>query len=250
MLHVYKITKMKRWFGILLISVLMLGCTTQQIQSTVDAVLGNSSADPTESEAGKGLKDALGIGITKGMGLLSQTDGFLGNSLVRIPWPSEAEKVKDAMLKLGMQKQVDNVTTSLNRAAEKASGVAIDVFLQVIKQMTVQDAMQILLGGNGTATAYLKRTSTPILTDKFRPIIDQSLGQVNATKYWSEATSVYNKIPFATPVNTDLTAFVTEKALDGVFKMVEKEENNIRANPLARTTELLKKVFGFADKKK
>ncbi len=241
---------MKRFLSIFLVSVLFYGCTAQQIQNTVDAVLGSASADPTEQEAGNGIKEALGIGITNGMGLLSQTDGFLGNDLVKITWPEQAKPVMDAMLKLGMQKQVDNVTTSLNRAAEKASGVAIDVFIQAIKQMTVQDALQIVLGGNGTATAYLKKTTTPILTEKFRPIVDQSLGQVNATKYWGEATTVYNKIPFVKPVNTDLTGFVTEKALEGVFKMVEKEENKIRENPLARTSDLLKKVFSFADRKK
>lgn len=236
--------------GILLISILMFGCTAQQIQQTVSAVLGTTYGDPTEQEAGQGLKDALGIGITKGMGLLSQTDGFLGNDLVRIPWPEQAKQVKDIMLSLGMDKQVENVTTSLNRAAEKASGIAIDVFLQSIKQMTVTDAIQIITGGNGAGTAYLKKTTTPILTEKFRPIIDQSLGQVNATKYWTDATTIYNRVPLVKPVNTDLTGFVTEKALDGVFKMVEKEENNIRANPLARTTEILKKVFSFADKNK
>lgn len=241
---------MRKFWGILLISSLLMGCTAQQIQETVGAVLGTTYGNPTEQEAGQGLKDALGIGITKGMGLLSQTDGFLGNDLVRIPWPEQATQVKDVMQKLGMQKQVDNVTTSLNRAAEKASGVAIDVFIQSIKQMTITDALQIITGGNGAGTAYLKKTTTPILTEKFRPIIDQSLGQVNATKYWSDATSIYNKVPFVKPVNTDLTGFVTEKALEGVFKMVEKEENNIRANPLARTSELLKKVFGFADNHK
>ncbi len=241
---------MKKFLGIFLISIFLFGCTTQQIQDTVSAVLGTTFGDPTEAEAGQGLKDALGIGITKGVNILSVTDGFLGNDLVRIPWPEQATQVRDAMLRLGMQKQVDNVTTSLNRAAEKASGIAIDVFLQAIRQMTVTDALHIITGGNGAGTAYLKQATTSILTEKFRPIVDQSLGQVNATKYWTDATTIYNKIPFVKPVNTDLTGFVTEKALDGVFKMVEKEENNIRANPLARTTDLLKKVFSFADRKK
>jgi len=241
---------MKKFFGIFLVSTLLFGCTAQQIQDTVGAVLGTTTSVPTEGEASNGLKDALSIGITKGMGLLSQTDGFLGNDLVKIPWPEQANQVKDVLLRLGMQKQVDNVTTSLNRAAEKASGVAIDVFIQAIKQMTVTDALQIITGGNGAGTAYLKKTTTAILADKFRPIIDQSLGQVNATKYWGDATTIYNKVPLVKPVNTDLAGFVTEKALDGVFKMVEKEENNIRANPFARTTDLLKKVFNYADTKK
>ncbi|HQV77321.1 MAG TPA: DUF4197 domain-containing protein [Chitinophagales bacterium] len=241
---------MKKFFGIFLISIFLFGCTAQQIQDTVSAVLGSSMGDPTEQEAGQGLKDALGIGITQGMGLLAKQDGFLGNDLVKIPWPNEAQKVKDVMLNLGMQKQVDNVTTSLNRAAEKASGVAIDVFIQVIKQMTVTDAINIITGGNGAGTAFLKKAAAPILTEKFRPIVNQSLGQVNATKYWTDATSIYNKIPMVKPVNTDLTGFVTDKALEGVFKMVEKEENKIRENPLSRTTEILKKVFGFADRKK
>jgi len=241
---------MKKFCLLFFIPMLLTGCIGQQIQTTVGAVLGTSYVDPTEQEAVQGLKDALSIGMTNGMGLLAKTDGFLGNDLVRIPWPDQATQVRDAMLRLGMQKQVDNVTTSLNRAAEKASGVAIDVFIQAIKQMTVTDALKIITGGNGAGTAYLKKTTSSILTEKFRPIVDQSLGQVNATKYWSDATSIYNKIPFVKPVNTDLTGFVTEKALDGVFKMVEKEENNIRANPLARTTDLLKKVFGFADRKK
>lgn len=235
---------------VLIFSLFLFGCTTQQIQDAVGSILGTNSTTVTESDAAGGLKEALSQGINIGMGLLSKENGFLGNDLVKIPWPDQANAVKDAMLKLGMQKQVDNVTTSLNRAAEKASGVAIEVFVNAIKQMTIQDAMSILLGGDGSATAYLKKTTTPLLTEKFRPIVDNSLGQVNATKYWTDATTVYNKIPLVKPVNTDLTGFVTEKALQGVFVMVEKEENKIRANPLARVTDLMKKVFSFADSKK
>lgn len=242
---------MKRLYIILLGSFLMFGCTTQQLQDAVSTILSGSSSDNiTESEAAGGLQSALSQGLKVGIGLLSQQDGFLGNDLVKIPWPEQAKPIMDVMTKLGMQKQVDNVTTSLNRAAEKASGVAIEVFLTAVKQMTIQDAMGILLGGNGSATAYLKKTTTPMLTEKFRPIISTSLDQVNATKLWGEAITVYNKVPFVKPVNADLPGFVTEKALDGIFKMVEKEENKIRENPLARVGDLMKKVFGFADKKK
>ncbi len=240
---------MKKIYIILLSSFLMFGCTTQQIQDAIGSILGTNDSI-TESEAAGGLQDALGQGLKVGMGLLSKQDGFLGNDLVRIPWPDQAKPIFDVMQKLGMQKQVDNVTTSLNRAAEKASGVAIEVFLNAVKQMKIKDAMSILLGGDGTATAYLKKTTTPMLTEKFRPIISNSLDQVNATKLWGEAITIYNKVPLVKPVNADLTGFVTEKALDGIFKMVEKEENKIRANPLARVSDLMKKVFGFADSKK
>jgi hypothetical protein len=242
--------KMKKFYIIMLVSLTLLGCSTQQIQSAVTSMLGMNNDSITEGEAAGGLQDALAQGLKVGIGLLSKQDGFLGNDLVKIPWPEQAKPVMEAMEKLGMQKQVDAVTTSLNRAAEKASGVALDVFVTAVKQMTIKDAMNILLGGDGTATNYLKQSTTPLLTEKFRPIISTSLDQVNATKLWGDAVNVYNKIPLVKPVNADLTGFVTEKALDGVFKMVEKEENKIRANPLERVSDLMKKVFGFADKNK
>jgi len=242
---------MKSILSITLAVVLLLSsCTTTQIQETLGGVLGTQGA-VTSAEAGSGLKEALSKGLVSAIGLLSKQDGFYGNSLVKIPWPEEAQFVMDAMNKLGMQNQVEKVTLSLNRAAEKASGEALDVFVQAVKQMTFQDAMGILLGGDGAATDYLKRTTTAILTERFRPIVESSLGSVNATKYWSDAITAYNKIPLVNKkVNTDLTAFVTEKALQGVFRKVEEEENNIRNNISFRNTALLQKVFGYADAQK
>lgn len=235
---------------LLLTATLFIGaCTTQQIQQT--AAILSGFAQPSEAEAAGGLKDALVQGLINGTGLLSKEDGFFKNDLVKIPWPSEAQFVLDAMTKIGMGDKADKVTMSLNRAAEKASGVAVDVFIEAVKQMTISDAINIVTGGDGAGTAYLRKVTTSVLTERFRPIIDKSLGEVNATKYWTDAITIYNSIPFMQKkVNTDLTAFVTEKALDGVFKMVEIEENKIRKDPLARTTALMKKVFGFADSKK
>ncbi|MCO5230241.1 MAG: DUF4197 domain-containing protein [Chitinophagales bacterium] len=242
---------MKSVFSIFLAAVLFLtSCTTAQIQDTLGAVLG-STTGVTNNEAASGLKEALAKGFVNAIGLLSKQDGFYGNSLVKIPWPEEAQFVMNAMQKIGMGNQVDKVTLSLNRAAEKASGEALDVFVQAVKQMTFQDAMGILLGGDGAATDYLKRTTTVILADKFRPIIESSLGQVNATKYWTDAITVYNKIPLVNKkVDTDLTTFVTQKALQGVFVKVEEQENQIRNNLSFRNTPLLQKVFGYADSKK
>ncbi|HZH68327.1 MAG TPA: DUF4197 domain-containing protein [Chitinophagales bacterium] len=242
---------MKHILGVALATILFLGsCTTTQIQETL-GVLSGTTSGITSTEAANGLKEALSKGFVTAASLLSEKDGFYGNSLVRIPWPEEAQFVMDAMQKIGMGKQVDKVTLSLNRAAEKASGEAIDVFVLAVKQMTFQDAMGILLGGDGAATDYLKRTTTVVLADKFRPIVDQSLSSVNATKYWSDAIGVYNRIPLVNKkVETDLTLFVTQKALEGVFLKVEEQENNIRNKVSFRNTNLLQKVFGYADSQK
>src|SRR5690554_4424441 len=158
---------MKHILGVALATILFLGsCTTTQIQETL-GVLSGTTSGITSTEAANGLKEALSKGFVTAASLLSEKDGFYGNSLVRIPWPEEAQFVMDAMQKIGMGKQVDKVTLSLNRAAEKASGEAIDVFVLAVKQMTFQDAMGILLGGDGAATDYLKRTTTVVLADKF-----------------------------------------------------------------------------------
>jgi hypothetical protein len=242
---------MKSVLSIFLASVLFLSsCTTTQIQESMGVILG-SGTGVNNTEAASGLKEALTKGFGTAIGLLSKQDGFYTNSLVKIPWPEEAAFVKNAMEKIGMGAQVDKVTLSLNRAAEKASGEALNVFVDVIKQMTFQDAMGILLGGDGAATEYLKRSTTTVLADRFRPIIESSLGTVNATKYWTDAITIYNRIPLVNKkVDTDLTTFVTQRALQGVFLKVEEQENNIRNNLNFRTSPLLQKVFGFADSKK
>jgi DNA-binding Lrp family transcriptional regulator len=242
--------QMKGFLSVAILTILLLGsCTSTQVQNTL-GVLSNGSGI-TAAEAGNRLKEALSKGLVTGIGILSKENGFYGNDLVRIPWPDEAKFVMDAMLKIGMKKQVDNVNLALNRAAERASAEALDVFLQTVRQMTIQDAMGILLGGDGAATNYLRRTTTPILTEKFRPIVESSLMATNATKLWSDAIDAYNKIPLVNKkVETDLTSFVTQKALEGVYLTVQDEENKIRNNISERTSPLLQKVFGYADSQK
>lgn len=233
-----------------LMSLSLVACTPQQIQQVTDTIFGSGGI--TQGEASGGLKEALKIGLVNATGLLSQEDGYLGNSLVRIPWPEEAEFVMNAMVMLGMQDKVDNVTRSLNRAAEKAAGEALDVFVESLTRMTIQDALSILKDGDGAGTAYFRRTTTDVLTERYRPIIEASLSEVNATNVWSNAIGVYNNLPIPgkKPVNTDLTAFVTEKAMQGMFLMVEKKENEIRAKVSERTSDRLQKVFGWADQYK
>lgn len=192
-----------------------------------------------------GLKEALAVGSQKGASTLSQVDGFFANAALKILLPPEAEKVESTLRKVGLGKQVDDAILSMNRAAEDACKSAAPIFGNAIKQMSFQDALGILKGGDTAATGYLRGKTSNELTQAFRPVIEQSLEKVNATRYWNTLISSYNKINFlGKKVNPDLSAYVTEKALSGIFYQVALEEKNIRKDPLARTSEILQKVFG------
>ncbi|MEJ2882538.1 DUF4197 domain-containing protein [Pedobacter sp. GR22-6] len=209
-----------------------------------------TGGNPTSTEIGLGLKQALEIGTTRGADLLSAKDGFLGNMAVKILFPPEAQKVEKTLRSIGLNSLADNVITSLNRAAEDAAKEAKPIFISAIKQMTIADATNILLGNKDAATSYFKRVTTAQLMEKFRPVITASLSKVGATKYWGDAASQYNKIPLVKPVNTDLSTYVAQKAIDGMFVQVAQEELKIRENIGSRSTALLQKVFGYADKNK
>ena len=156
--------------------------------------------------------------------------------------PPEAEEMEKTLRNVGLGKQVDNAILSMNRAAEDAAKNAAPIFVNAIKQMSIQDAFGILKGGDFAATNYLKQKTTASLTEAFRPVIENSLRKVNATKYWNTVFTTYNKFS-AEKVNTDLPAYVTEKAMAGIFYQVGQEEQKIRKDPVARTTDILKKVF-------
>ena len=205
---------------------------------------------PSSLEIGQGIKEALQIGVSAGADRLSVKDGFLGNLAVKILMPPEAQKVERTLRGIGLNKLCDNVIVSLNRAAEDAATEAKPILITAIKQMTLADASNILLGNNDAATAYFKRVTTAQLLQKFSPIVTNSLSKVNATKYYSDLTTQYNRLPLVKPVNTNLTEYVTQKAIDGLFIEVAKEELKIRGNINSRSTTLLQKVFGYADKKK
>jgi hypothetical protein len=189
-----------------------------------------------------GLKEALSVGTNNASGQLSNVDGFFKDAAIKILMPEEAKKVESKLRGLGMGKQVDNAILSMNRAAEDASKEVAPIFMNAIKGITIGDGLSILKGGDFAATNYLKDRTTASLTEKFRPIIETSLQKVDATKYWNTVFTTYNR--FSTEkVNTDLIAYVTEKALAGLFYQVGLEEQKIRKDPLARTTDILKKVF-------
>jgi sulfite reductase alpha subunit-like flavoprotein len=202
-----------------------------------------SSDSLSVTDIASGLKEALQVGTERGTSRLSAADGFFKNAALKILMPAEAQKVEAKLRAVGLGKQVDNAILSMNRAAEDASKSATPIFINAIKQMSIQDAVGILKGGDFAATNYLKGKTTANLTEAFHPVIERSLEKVNATKYWSTLFSTYNT--FSTQkVNTDLSSYVTEKALLGIFQQVSLEEQKIRQDPAAQTTALLKKVFG------
>lgn len=210
----------------------------------------SATGTPSQVEIGQGIKEALQIGVSAGADRLSAKDGFLGNLAVKILMPPEAQKVEKTLRGIGLNKLCDNVIISLNRAAEDAAKEAKPIFIAAIKQMTLADASNILLGNNDAATSYFKRVTTAQLLEKFSPVVTNSLSKVNASKYYSDLTKQYNRLPLVKPVNTNLTEYVTQKAIDGLFIEVAKEELKIRGNINSRSTTLLQKVFGYADKKK
>jgi hypothetical protein len=233
---------MKKQLVLLLGFALLSGVATAQISldKLKKAVKGESLS--TE-EVAAGLKEALTNGASKGSDLVSQADGYFKNAEIKIPFPPEVQKVETKLRQMGMGAEVDKFVLALNRGAEDAAKEAKPIFVTAIKQMTIQDAWSILKGEDDSATQYLKRTTTSQLTDKFKPVIQKSLEKTNATKYYKDLVTTYNKIPMVQKVNPNLDDYATEKAIGGLFVMVAKEEKSIRDNPTARTTELLKKVF-------
>jgi hypothetical protein len=229
-----------------LVTFSITGCDTLN-QAT--EILAAQTGNPTQSEITMGLKQALEFGTSSSAERLSLQDGYFGNIAIKILFPEEAQKVERTLRTLGLNSLADKVILSLNRAAEDAAKEAKPIFISAIKQMTIADATNILLGRDkDAATDYFKRVTSQQLHDKFKPIIQTSLSKVGATKYWSDVMNRYNQIPLVTKVNPDLQEYVTQKAMDGLFLEIAKEELKIRENVSARGTNLLQKVFGYADR--
>jgi len=196
-----------------------------------------------------GLKEALNNGITKEVTKLTVVDGFYKNEVVKILIPEELQKVESALRKFGMGNLADQGIVSMNRAAEDAVKEATPVFVTAVKNMNISDAKSILLGSENAATTYLQSTTNKELYAKFSPIVQQSISKVKADLIWNSIITKYNQLPFVTKVNPDITDYITNKALDGVFKMISVEEKNIRTDLKSRTSPLLQNVFGLLDKK-
>ncbi len=190
-----------------------------------------------------GLKEALQNGINKGTDSASKENGFYMNPKIKIPFPPEVKKVETTLRNIGLGTEVDKFLLSLNRGAESAAKEAKPIFLKALFSMSFTDALSILRGDKNAATLYLKKTTSTELVKAFAPIVEKALQQTQATKYYSDIAKSYNALPFAKKVNPDLNAYATQKAIDGLFILVAEEEAKIRENPLARTSDLLKKVF-------
>ena len=220
------------------------GCdTAKQILSTVGTATGAGTGTLSNAEIVSGLKEALRVGTDTSAKRLSLINGFFGDDIIRILMPPEAQKVEKTLRDVGFGNAVDKAILSMNRAAEDATKFVGNIFWNSIQQMTIQDAVGILRGGDFAATEYLKRTTTQQLINAFRPVIDRSLTNVNATRYWNDVFSIYNKFS-KNPVNTDLGAYVTDKALSGLFYHIGLQEQQIRRDPAKRVTEILRRVFG------
>jgi len=207
-----------------------------------EAVLG-SSGELSTSDIAAGLREALVKGVSVGSEMASKENGYFSNAKIKIPFPEEVQRVEKALRNIGLGNEVDKFVLTLNRGAEEAAKEAKPIFVAAIKKMTITDAISILKGDQDAATKYLTRTTTPELIALFSPVVEKALAKTGATKNYSDIANVYNKIPFSNKVNPDLLGYATQKAIDGLFSMIADEEAKIRKDPMARTSDLLKRVF-------
>jgi hypothetical protein len=221
--------------------------STKKTIGTIKTGTGTGTGSLSESDIAAGLKEALQVGTKNATGKVSAVNGFFADQAIKVLLPPEARKIETALRAVGMGAQVDRAILSMNRAAEDASSKAVPIFVDAITSMSIQDGLTILKGSNDAATQYLKGRTTAQLTTAFRPVIQASLNKVNATAYWREMVTLYNKLPTTRQkLNPDLTGWVTERSLNGIFVYVAQEEGKIRTNPAARISDILRKVFGQA----
>ena len=206
-----------------------------------------SKIDLTNEEVISGLKEALNVGIKNAVNLSSVTNGFLKNDVIRLPFPPDAIKVREKAINFGLSKQVTTFEETLNRAAEEATKKALPIFVDAIKNMSVSDGFSILKGGDGAATKFLKSQTSNQLVIAFAPVVKEATTKVQLTAYWNPIITRYNSamtLSGGQKLDPDLDAYITQKAIDGLFYLVETEENKIRKDPLARVSDILVKVFG------
>lgn len=234
--------------NILLLSFILLNFTVNAqglngLLKKASNLVNESGSGLSSQDIANGLKEALTIGAEKGCVNLSKSDGFFKNAALKILMPPEAQKIESTIRGLGMNQLADDFILSMNRAAEDACNTAAPIFVKAIKEMSITDGINILKGNETAATTYLKSKTEMDLKGSFSPIIKTSLDKVDATKYWEKIINTYNAIPLTKKMNPDLTAYVTDKSMNGIYSEIASQEKEIRANPMARTSALLKSVF-------
>ena len=235
---------MKRIF-ILLIAFNLTACA--ELQQVVDSIPQGTNGVLSNADIASGLREALDLGIDKQVTKLTVTDGFYKNELVKILLPEELQKVDKGLRDIGLGNLADEGIKALNRAAEDAVKEATPIFVNAVKDITFDDAKNILLGEDNAATEYLTVRTKTELYNKFHPVINNSFSKVGADQIWTNLINKYNAIPFTNEVNPDLTDYVTQEALNGVYTMIAVEEKEIRNKVSSRTSDLLKKVFALQD---
>jgi hypothetical protein len=240
---------MKKTIFLLLFIPIISSAQLKGILKKVNEKASSITALNSGLDIAAGLKEALDKGVTEQVSKLTQTDGFYKNEAVKILMPEELTKVDKALRKMGMSSLADDGVKALNRAAEDAVNEATPIFVSTIKNISIRDAKGILMGADDSATTYLQTNTTADLYAKFNPVVQISIGKVGADVIWANMIKKYNTLPLVSKINPDITDYVTNKALDGVFKMIRIEEKNIRSNLNARTSPVLKKVFALQDKK-
>ncbi len=236
---------MKKYILLLFTGFTLFSCAEmQQVANQFPGILNQENVD-----IAGGLKEALNNGISKQVTKLTSTDGFYKNEMVKILLPEELQKVDAGLRKIGLGKLADDGLRALNRTAEDAVKEATPIFVDAVKGMSFTDAKNILMGNQTAATSYLQNSTSTALYSKFNPVIKNSFAKVGADKIWTNIITKYNAIPLVKKVNPDLTDYTTNKAMEGVFKMIAVEEKNIRTNLNSRTSNLLRKVFAMQDQK-
>ena len=230
---------MKKIVAFLFIAVTLSSCEVlNQIPTT-------AGTGVSESEAAQGIKEALGQGLSKAVLQLNTTDGFFKDAFYKILLPPDAKKVENTLRDIGLGSMVDKAILQINRGAEDAAGYAKPIFVDAIMNMSLSDAIGLVRNGDTSATHFFREKTTEKLITAFTPVIKASLDKVSATKYYGDIVNKYNSFPTTfKKINPDLTSFVTLKATDALFDLVAKEEKNIRNNFAARTSDILRKVFG------
>jgi len=230
-----------------LICLCFISVSCAELQTVVNNLPNQTGVGMDPSLIASGLREALDMGIDKQVTKLTQTDGFYKNSLVKILLPEELQKVDKTLRDIGLGSLADEGLKVLNRAAEDAVKEATPIFVDAVKSITFTDAKNILLGADNAATQYLENKTNNALYVKFNPVIQNSFSKVGADQVWSNIITKYNAVPFVNKVNPDLTDYVTNEALEGVYKMISVEEKNIRTKVSSRTTNLLRQVFALQD---